>query len=98
MIDDVDLVGLAEELHRSYDWTQRHWRRLVADAGLPAPFVGGEPRGRPWWRRASIEAWKAGGHVTPQGEGRLAQPPATPANDLVHSPRPDGADALLASL
>lgn len=96
MSEDIDLVGLAAELHRSLDWTQRHWRELVADKGMPPPFIGGGLGSRPWWSRAAVLAWKQG---RVEVGGGSAQPAARPAND----PMParvapgDRAAALLAA-
>lgn len=94
MTDDLDLHGLALQLHRSYDWMQKNWRRLVADEGFPPPFVGREPGARPWWRAALVEAWKDRNHDA-QGWGRLAQPTETVANDALPTPRGDRASALI---
>jgi len=71
--DDIDLRGLAVELHRSYSWASRNWRELCEQEGLPWPFVGRGAGGRPWWTRAAVRAWKGG-----QGSGRIAQPTDDP--------------------
>jgi hypothetical protein len=75
MIDDIDLRGLAAELHRSYDWTCRNWRGLVEADGLPKPFI----EHRPWWSRAAVRAWKDGA----QGVRRIAQPTFAPIDAVI---------------
>jgi hypothetical protein len=89
---DVNLAGAAAELHRSYDWMQKHWRRLVRDEGFPMPFVGGEVGARPWWRVAAIVAWKdqrSGLAPSERTSANIAQPqdldPRT-ANDPTPQP------------
>lgn len=96
MADDVDLRGLGVELHRSYDWVRKHWRGLVAQRGLPAPFIGGGGRERPWWSREAVRAWKQGG----AGTGRLAQPhaPAAPTIANEDAPSSPAAGGLRAQL
>ncbi len=105
MTRDVDLTGLAVELRRSYDWTQRNWRRLVRDEGMPAPFVGGEVHGRPRWSLQRLDAWKHGDHALPPEAARStadhAQPHNAgipPANDAIDPPAPRGrVEQLLAA-
>ena len=92
---DVDLVGAAAMLHRRYDWMRSNWRKLVAEEGFPAPFVGGQPGGRPWWRASAIEAWKDQKSGLPSA---LAPADNTPkvANDVTPRPRdPRGRAAKL---
>jgi len=85
MTDDLDLHGLAATLHRSYDWTARHWRELCHRQAMPWPFVGRERGQRPWWSAAAVAAWKAGAPP-------LFAPPPAPvrqaaANDLDQEPQ-----------
>lgn len=102
MTDDLDIAGLARVLHRSREWTLRHWRGLVA-AGMPAPFVGGDT-GRPWWHGPAIAAWKAGEAprteaVRPVSFAQPGAPETRPvANDLSPPDLGDRAQQLLASL
>jgi hypothetical protein len=89
MTRDLDLRGLACELHRSYDWTVRSWRALVALHGLPAPFLGGERHARPVWSGEAVAAWKAGRAAAPSTM-------AVAANDREHRYRSaDDAQARL---
>lgn len=105
MIADVDIAGAAALLHRSLGRFQKGWRRLVAEDGFPRPFVGADKGGRPWWRVADIEAWKAAKAAgvnrwrpapAPATNGDLAQRQARPeappeaANDPVARPLAPG--------
>lgn len=94
---DVDLVGAAAMLHRRYDWMRGNWRRLVADEGFPAPFVGAQPGGRPWWRASAIEAWKDQKSGLPSALNQAPSPSLPPvANDALPRPRdPRGRAAKL---
>jgi hypothetical protein len=91
---DVDLAGAAALMHRSYDWFSRHWRELRDREGFPSPFVGDVPGGRPWWRRAAIDAWidRQSGAPVPATSGDFTQRngPIWAANDPVPIPTPPG--------
>lgn len=104
---DADLRLAAVLVHRSYSWLQRNWRTLTNAAGqpFPAPYIGGQPGQRPWWRTAAIEAWKDGAAPAVQaapGPAETAwdqpqrQRPAAPANDARPAGRGRLADRLLA--
>ncbi len=95
MSSDLNLRGLARALHRSYDWTAQNWRRLAQAEGLPRPFIGGEPGGRPWWDGAAVEAWKKR-ELAPAARSAVT---VVIANDPVEIPRepPDLETALLAA-
>lgn len=104
MSGDLDLNAAAALLHRSYSWFQRHWRSLrhpVTGAPFPQPFVGGERGGRPWWRRAQVEAWIDGAAVgslaadTPRHPTQR-EPGPSADNDAASPPRSDRAAALRA--
>lgn len=82
-------------MHRQYGWMQRNWRSLVEEEGFPAPFIGGQLGGRPWWRASAIEAWKDQKSGLPSTLAPVPDP-HVPANDATPRPRdPRGRAAKL---
>lgn len=96
---DVDLVGAAAMMRRSYSWFQKHWRDLRHPAtgeAFPQPYVGAEKGGRPWWKATLIEAWQLGS-ACPAGEGAEGSTQRAPANDAAPQPKSTDVSALVAA-
>lgn len=93
--DALDLTGCAADLGVSYDWLQRHWRRLP---GFPPPYVGGGKGQRPLWSRSVVAEYKAGRRFAADAAPTLAPSfQFPPANDAVRAPVSDPVAALLAA-
>ena len=79
--DIVTLPQLAARLDMSISWTQKHWREIV---GLPKPFIGDRPHGRPRWKRADIDRFfSITTSEAPRPQALSTNPPHElfPAND-----------------
>lgn len=93
----LDLHGLAGILGKSYDYTVRHWRRMVREQGLPLPFDGLNGRA-PRWSRKLVERWRDGELPAPAAAPAVAAPASDSKPPVANDPAPvrrNGAKALL---
>ncbi len=69
----VGLADAADQVGLTYDYLQRHWRRMVDEEGFPQPYKGNAPGAHPRWLRAPLIAWM---------ERRSGASPSVPVTQL----------------